>query len=94
MEGSGSFMFKIRLTKSPFSFISFDGLVLEYFADHNETGRRYHVDLVKSIELTTDKKGMHYLKMSTNRISLSQELDEQVVSEVKELVAEVQKAMK
>ena len=67
--------------------------MLEYFAEHNETGRRYHVGLVKSIELATDKKGLHYLKMSTNRVSLSQELDEQALSEVKELIAVVQKAI-
>ena len=85
-------MLRIQLTKTPFSFITFDGLVLEYFADHNETGRRYHIGLVKSIELTTDKKGMHYLKLSTNRISLSQELDEQAVNQVRELITEVQKA--
>jgi len=87
-------MLKIQLTKNHFSFVTFDGLVLEYFSDQNDTSSRFHVRLIESIELATDKKGRHYLKMNTKRASLSQELDEEVVNEVKELVAEVQNAMK
>ena len=87
-------MLKIQLTKDPFTFVTFDGLVLEYFADHKDTSSRSHVGLIELIELTTDKKGRHYLKMNTKRASLNQDLDEQAVNDVKELVAEVQKAMK
>lgn len=87
-------MLGIQLTEKPFfAFVTFDGLVLEYFADHLETGRRYHARLIKSIELATDKKGRHHLKMNTRLVSLDQEVDDAVVGEVMELVAQVQKAM-
>jgi len=86
-------MTKILLNKQYFAFITFDGMVLEYFSADNDTGRRYHIGMLKSIEIATNNKGVHQLKMNTNRISLSVDLDESVVNAVKAMVDDVQKAM-
>jgi len=86
-------MLNIQLNSKYFAFITFDGIVVEYFNEDNERSTRIHVNMIKSIELTTDKKGVNYLKLSTKKINLSQDLDYEVVEEVKQLIAEVQKAM-
>jgi hypothetical protein len=87
-------MFKIQLNKRFFAFVTFDGMVPEFFSADSEKSSRYHVGMIKSIEVTADKKGNHHLKMNTNKVSLDQELDQEVVNEVRGMVSEVQKAMK
>lgn len=86
-------MFKIQLNSKYFAFITFDGLVVEYFNEDNERSSRIHVKMIKSIEMTKDKKGTSYLKLATKKINLTQDLDEGVVDEVRKMVADVQKAM-
>lgn len=49
--------------------------------------------MIKTIELTAGKKGVHYLKLATKKISLSQDLDQGVVDKVRQMVSAIQKAM-
>ena len=86
-------MFHIQLTEDPVrSFVTFDGLVLELFSESYEE-RRFHVRLIRSIELAPDKKGRHHLKIVTRVLNADREVDDGAVSEVMDLVAQVQKAM-
>ena len=87
-------MFKIQLNSTYFAFITFDGLVVEYFNEDNERSTRIHAKMIKTIEMTRDKKGVDYLKLTTKKISLTQDLDAAVVEDVREMVSEIQQAMK
>ena len=75
--------------------LTFDNNVLEYFyGTANGETKRYHVGQVKSIELTTDKNGKHTLVMNTKFHTLKEEVAVKALGKTKELVAEVQRAMK
>ena len=53
----------------------------------------FHVGHLKSIEIV-EKRGKHYLTVSTGLKDNSEEIESRALPKVKELVAEVQKAMK
>jgi len=63
-----------------------------YYATSNEV-YGFHVGHIKSIEVT-EKNGKHYLTVSTGLKDNSEEVNAQTLPKVKELVFEVQKAMK
>jgi len=89
-------MIELQLNSGPRkTILSFDGNVLEYFSLMSQEGSaRFHVGHFKSIELTTDKKGKHWLEVQTEARPLNSEVDDQALAKTKDLVAAVQKAMK
>ncbi len=75
--------------------ITFHANTLEYFSTMaNEGGSSFHVGHLKSIEITTDKKGKHWLVAKLPVQTIETEVSEQALAKVKELVAAVQEAMK
>ncbi|NTU75713.1 MAG: hypothetical protein HGA86_06295 [Anaerolineaceae bacterium] len=69
-----------------------DNSVVFYFATGNQP-YVFHVGHLKSIEVV-EKKGRYFLQVSTGIKDNSEEFDPRMLPRVKELVAEVQKAMK
>ena len=75
------------------------GNIIEYFSALNyDGGRSIHVGHLTSIGLTMNKKGKHELFITDerNRAFLHNpvnEVDDETLDKVKELVAEVQRAM-
>ena len=63
-----------------------------YYATSNQP-YIFHVGHLKSIEIV-EKRGKHYLTVSTGLKDNSEEFDAKVLSKVQELVVAVQKAMK
>lgn len=63
-----------------------------YFATGNQP-YIFHVGHLKSIEIV-EKRGKHYLIASTGLKDNSEEIEPRALPKVKELIAEVQKAMK
>ena len=75
--------------------LMFDNNVLEYFyGTSNGETYRYHAGQIKSIEITTDTKGKHILIMSTKFHTRTEDVADKALAKTKELVAEVQRAMK
>ncbi len=75
--------------------LTFENNVLEYFyGTVNGETKRYHVGQIKSIELTTDKNGIHTLVMATKFHTRKEVVADKALVITKELVAEVQRAMK
>jgi len=72
--------------------LSFEGDVLEVFRPGE--GLRYHISLIKDFELKTDKKGQHTwdITMANSYSNSGNPVDENAVSKVTQLIAEVQKA--
>ena len=74
--------------------LTFDNNVLEYFwGNVNGETIRFHVGQIKSIEITTDKKGKHTLVMATKFHTRTEDVADKALGKTKELVAEVQRAM-
>jgi len=56
--------------------------------------RSIHVGHIKSIGITTNKKGKHFLVITTEHFTtLDEEVDDDALDKVKEWIAEVQRAM-
>ena len=80
--------------------VTFDANVVRYFSVMNVRGSssangRIHVGHIKSIEISTNPKGKHALVIITKfdaKFS-NDEVDDEALDKVKELVAEVQRAM-
>ena len=72
-----------------------DGEVLEIFDGGNDKTFRYHLGQIQDIRVDADNKGNHVLKAMYNPdVTLfTQKIDQEDLSKVNELVAEVQKAM-
>ena|SRR3972149_5314451 len=80
--------------------VTFDADVVRYFSVLNvrtssSPSGRIHVGHIKSIEVTTNKKGKSALLITTkfNAPFSNDEVDDEALDKVKELVAEVQRAM-
>jgi hypothetical protein len=80
--------------------VTFDANVVRYFSVINvrtssSASGRIHVGHIKSIELTTNKKGKPALVITTNFNATfsNDEVDDDAVDKVRGLVAEVQHAM-
>jgi hypothetical protein len=95
-------MIEVQLSKqsSEKLIVTFHANVIRYFSvidvrTSSSSSGRIHVGHIKSIEITTDNKGKHRLLIMTKfdaRFS-NDEVDDQALDKVKELVAEVQRAM-
>ena len=80
--------------------VTFDTNVVNYFSVTNvrtstSASGRIHVGHIKSIEIMTNKKGKPALLLTTkfNATFSNDEIDVEVLDKVKDLVAEVQRAM-
>jgi len=80
--------------------VTFDANVVRYFSMMNvrtssSASGRIHAGHIKSIELTPNKKGKPALVITTkfNAAFSNDEVDDDAVDKVRELVAEVQRAM-
>ena len=75
--------------------VTFHANSLKYFdALSNGGGESFHVGHIKSIEITTDKKGRNIFVMTTEHRTRGYEVDDRALGKLKALIAEVQKAMK
>jgi len=80
--------------------VTFDANVVNYFSVTNvrtstSASGRIHVGHIKSIEITTNKKGKPALLLTTkfNAAFSNDEIDVEALDKVKDLVAQVQRAM-
>ena len=75
--------------------VTFYANIIAYFyATEKNGGRSMHVGHIKSIGIAINKKGKHALLITTEYFTfLDHEVDDQALDKVKELVAEVQRAM-
>jgi len=73
--------------------VSYHANTLAFFFATGNQPYIFHVGHLKSIEIV-EKRGKHYLTVSTGLKDNSEEIESRVLPKVKELVAEVQKAMK
>lgn len=80
--------------------VTFDANVVRYFSvidvrTSSSGSGRIHVGHIKSIEITTNRKGKPALLITTkfNAPFSNDEVDDEALDKVKELVAEVQRAM-
>jgi len=94
-------MIEVQLSKknSSKTIVTLYGNIIEYFSALNyDGGRSIHVGHLTSIGIATNKKGKHELSITDerNRAFLHNpvnEVDDEALEKVKELVAEVQRAM-
>lgn len=95
-------MIEVQLSKqnSEKLIVTFDGSVVRYFSvidvrTSSSGSGRIHVGHIKSIEIATNKKGKTALLITTkfNVPFSNDEVDNEALEKVKELVAEVQRAM-
>jgi len=73
--------------------VSYHANTLAFFFATGNQPYIFHVGHLKSIEIV-EKRGKHYLTVSTGLKDNSEEFESRALPKVKELVAEVQKAMK
>lgn len=95
-------MIEVQLSKNSQEkiIVTFDANVVNYFSVTNvrtssSANGRIHVGHIKSIEITTNRKGKPALLLTTkfNAPFSNDEIDNEALDKVKELVAEVQRAM-
>lgn len=90
-------MIEIRLSPQSFTnpIVTFHANTVEFFySTSNDGGRSFHVGHIKTFELIADKKGKHELVLRTEHHTLKHDVDENMVPRVKELIVEVQQAIK
>jgi len=73
--------------------VSYHANTLAFFFATGNQPYIFHVGHLKSIEIV-EKRGKHYLTVSTGLKDNSEEIESRALPKVKELVVEVQKAMK
>ena len=73
--------------------VSYHANTLAFFFATGNQPYIFHVGHLKFIEIV-EKRGKHYLTVSTGLKDNSEEIESRALPKVKELVAEVQKAMK
>jgi hypothetical protein len=73
--------------------VSFHANTLGFYFATGSQPHIFHVGHLKSIEIV-EKKGTYFLTVSTGLKDNSEEFDGRVLPRVRELVAEVQRAMK
>lgn len=89
-------MHEVQLNLGPKkTILTFHANTLEYFSAMSaEGGMSIHVGHLKSIEISTDKKGKRSLTAKTELHSYDSEVSEQALPKARELVAAAQEAMK
>jgi len=90
-------MIEVQLSKKDMNktILTLNANVISHFTATPPAGARsIHVGHIKSIEITTNKKGKHALVTTTEHFTtLNEEVDDQQLDKVKEWIAEVQRAM-
>jgi len=95
-------MIEVQLSRQSLEklIVTFDANVVRYFSVTNvrtssSSSGRIHVGHIKSIEITTNRKGKPALLITTkfNAPFSNDEVDDDALDKVKALVAEVQQAM-
>ncbi len=85
-------MVTAKLHASATEVLSFDGQVLEVF--HGTNSQRVHISLIKSVELSVDRKGNHEMRVETVVGPIPYLMvDAAGVPKANQAVAEIQKAM-
>ena len=90
-------MMEVQLSTQSFTkpIVTYHAHTVEFFySTANSGGRSFHVGHIKSFELTTDRKGRYELVLTTEHHTLKHDVDEEVIVKVRDLIAEVQQAMK
>jgi hypothetical protein len=90
-------MLEVQLSSQSFTkpIVTFHANTVEFFySTANSGGRSFHVGHIKSFDLTIDKKGKYELVLTTEHHTLRHDVDEDAISKARDLVAEVQQAMK
>lgn len=90
-------MLEVQLSTRSFTkpIVTYHAHTVEFFySTANSGGRSFHIGHIKAFELTVDKKGRYELVLTTEHHTLSHDVDEEVISKARELVDEVQQAMK
>jgi hypothetical protein len=87
-------MIEVQLSKQSFTtpIVTFHANAIEFYYATSNQPYGFHVGHIKSIEVI-EKRGKYYLTVRTGLRDESEEIDVQVLPEVRELVAEVKKAM-
>ena len=80
-------MVTIKLSEVTNTILAFDGAVLEIFRYP-----RLHVAMIDNIQLMTDKRGNHKLRIDAPGGFPDNEVDENAFPKVAQLIVEVQKA--
>lgn len=83
-------MTKLNISKDDPTFLVFDGEILECFFP--DGSKRIHVAFIKSIELGPNQKGKHMLTINLKREPIFLWADEEIIGNLNELIAEIQKA--
>ena len=85
-------MTAIELSKKDPTALTFDGSVLEIF--DFEGSSRFHLGLITKVEVTTDKKGKHNLKIDVAGDGGLDgiKVDESAFPKVTQLIAELERA--
>jgi hypothetical protein len=84
-------MLKVTLSGSDPTILVFDGEILEcFFIDGS---KRFHITHIKGIQFEPDNKGKYMLTIKLTRDPIFLWVDEAAAAKVKELIAELQKAM-
>lgn len=81
----------ITIPDPKYGLIVFDGSVVEVFANNGDS-RRYHVQLIKSVELVEKK---NYIELKYSELNMSQRFPykPEAVEQARELVSAVQGAL-
>jgi hypothetical protein len=90
-------MIEVQLTSQGMTkpIVTFHANTLEYyFATSNSVGQSFHIGHIKSIEIITDRKGKNILVVATEHRTVKDEVDDRALDKLRELIAEVQKAIK
>jgi hypothetical protein len=90
-------MLEVQLSTRSFTkpIVTYHAHTVEFFySTANSGGRSFHVGHIKTFELTVDRKGKYELVLTTEHHTLRHDVDEEVISKVRELVADVQQGIK
>jgi hypothetical protein len=87
-------MIEVQLSTQSFTkpVVTFHANTVEFYYATSNQPYGFHVGHIKSIEVI-EKRGKHYLTVSTGLRDESEQVDVEMVPKVRELVAEVKKAM-
>ena len=88
-------MIEVQLSVESRTIVTFHANTVEFFhATSAAGGKSFHVGHIKAFDLVTDGNGRNILTLNTEQHVLNHEVDDRAVARVRELVIEVQRAIK
>jgi hypothetical protein len=88
-------MIEIQLSTATRTIVTFHANTVEFFyATSSAGGKSFHVGHIRSFELVTDRNGKNVLSLNTEQHVLNHDVEDNNVARIKELIVEVQRAMK